>query len=223
MAKCSLDINKKHWISPIFLWLRRTAVTCSTQWQILKCNLKFVPVSNLIESQPPAAEASLSDNKDSACCCNWKIFQINFFHFFFPKLDPDSYYDDNFKIFSVLVWNLKSKNERNLIFSAGNKNTDGAGLVTGQCLCLHCCCCCCRFMFDVYDFPPHDCSDGRGVRGDPPVCLGWIILTWHRFSVCCISVSALWGVRATRLRLTEPEPELLIMMCIEGSELISRY
>ena len=183
-----------------------------SSWQILKCNLKFVPVSNLIESplhRLPRVHWGTIKILLRLQLKNISDQRMELFHFFFPKLDPDSYYDDNFKIFSVLVWNLKSKNERNLIFSAGNKNTDGARLGwTGQCLCLHCCC----FMFMIF-------LRMIAVTGDPPVCLGEIILTWHRYSVCCISV---WGVR-TEDCVTARSSEPLIMMCIEGSELIIRY
>ena len=144
-------------------------------WQILKCNLKFVPVSNLIESllhRLPRVHWGTIKILLRLQLKNISDQRTELFHFFSPKLDPDSYYDDNFKIFSVLVWNLKSKNERNLIFSAGNKNTDGARQGwTGQCLCLHCCC----FMFMIF-------LRMIAVTGDPPVCLGEIILTWHRYS-----------------------------------------
>ena len=120
MAKCSLDINKKHWISPIFLWLRRTAVTCSTQWQILKCNLKFVPVSNLIESQPPAAEASLSDNKDSAAI--EKYFKSTFFISSFRNSTQTAIMMIISKYFQFWseIWNVKM---REILFSRQETKT----------------------------------------------------------------------------------------------------
>ena len=51
MAKCSQDVNKKHWIRPIFAMIAECGCgRFSVQWQIAKCNSKFVPISSLIES-----------------------------------------------------------------------------------------------------------------------------------------------------------------------------
>ena len=181
-------------------------------WQILKCNLKFVPVSNLIESplhRLPRVHWGTIKILLRLQLKNISDQRTELFHFFSPKLDQTAIMMIISKYFQFWseIWKVKM---REILFSRQETKTQTelscAGLVS---VCVYISAASCLSFSSVW--------------------LQWGVTrlsVWRNyFNLTHILRLLHLGLRcdecATGRRLGLAEP--MIMMCIEGSELIICY